>query len=428
MTCHFLRVSSLREGSAGATRTDIVYTTEIAYEDRHILLLDDIIDTGITLNFLLDHIRERRPRSLKVAALIDKPGDRKIEVQVDWAAFTLKEPVGGAVPRRIRTGLRGALSGAALHRDHPAARTSRARGARSASRLESGGASHSWVGSPGGLESERNVQDGHVVDVAAGGHLPGLAFRPDPEEGDLAEVQRVHDPGRDAGQVQDATIVGYDIKGHFTSREPFRTTAPPDFPDYIKALLAKKVQVTVERDQTPAWANMLISWAPVPAPHRLLGLLHEADAERRQQGALLRQVQGQAARLAAEEGHVQGRGRRGRGQGRAAGDHRVPARAPEVPEAGRPHPQGRAPHGPPGNGQDAPRPRHRRRGQRALLLHLRLGLRRDVRGRGRLARARPVRAGQEERPLHHLHRRDRRRRPPPRGRASAAGTTSASRP
>jgi hypoxanthine phosphoribosyltransferase len=94
MTCHFLRVSSLREGSPGAARTDIVFTTEIAYEDRHILLLDDIIDTGITLNFLLDHIRERRPRSLKVAALIDKPADRKIEVQVDWAAFTLKEPAG----------------------------------------------------------------------------------------------------------------------------------------------------------------------------------------------------------------------------------------------------------------------------------------------------------------------------------------------
>jgi hypoxanthine phosphoribosyltransferase len=94
MTCHFLRVSSLKEGSAGSTRTDIVYSTEIAYEDRHILLLDDIIDTGITLNFLLDHIRERKPRSLKVAALIDKPGDRKIEVQVDWAAFTIKESAG----------------------------------------------------------------------------------------------------------------------------------------------------------------------------------------------------------------------------------------------------------------------------------------------------------------------------------------------
>jgi cell division protease FtsH len=66
----------------------------------------------------------------------------------------------------------------------------------------------------------------------------------------------------DAGQVKDVTIVGYDIKGHFSSNEPFRTTAPPDFPDYVKALLGKKVAVTVERDQTPAWANMLISWAP----------------------------------------------------------------------------------------------------------------------------------------------------------------------
>ena len=93
MTCHFLRVSSLREEAGAGMRTDIVYSTEIAYEDRHILLLDDIIDTGITLNFLLDHIRERRPRSLKVAALIDRPGDRKIEVQVDWAAFTIKEPM-----------------------------------------------------------------------------------------------------------------------------------------------------------------------------------------------------------------------------------------------------------------------------------------------------------------------------------------------
>jgi len=66
----------------------------------------------------------------------------------------------------------------------------------------------------------------------------------------------------DAGQVKDVTIVGYDIKGHFSSNEPFRTTAPPDFPDYVKALLGKKVAVSVERDQTPAWANMLISWAP----------------------------------------------------------------------------------------------------------------------------------------------------------------------
>jgi hypoxanthine phosphoribosyltransferase len=91
MTCHFLRASALN--NEAAVRTDIVYSTDIPYEGRHILLLDDIVDTGITLSFLVDHIRERRPASLKVACLIDKPGDRKIDVHPDWAAFTIAEPL-----------------------------------------------------------------------------------------------------------------------------------------------------------------------------------------------------------------------------------------------------------------------------------------------------------------------------------------------
>ena len=72
--------------------------------------------------------------------------------------------------------------------------------------------------------------------------------------------------------------------------------------------------------------------------------------------------------------------------------------------------------GPPGHRQDPARPRGRRRGGRAVLLDLRLGLRRDVRRRRRQPRARPLRAGQAELALHHLHGRDRRRRPPPRRR------------
>jgi hypoxanthine phosphoribosyltransferase len=96
MTCHFLRANSVTEGT-GSLRTDIVYSTEIPYEGRQILLLDDVIDTGITLSFLLNHIQERKPRSLKVCTLIDKPSDRKIEVQPDWAAFTIKEPAPGFI-------------------------------------------------------------------------------------------------------------------------------------------------------------------------------------------------------------------------------------------------------------------------------------------------------------------------------------------
>ena len=60
--------------------------------------------------------------------------------------------------------------------------------------------------------------------------------------------------------------------------------------------------------------------------------------------------------------------------------------------------------GPPGTGKTLLARAIAGRSQRAVLLHLRFGLRGDVRGRGRQPRARPVRAGQEERALHHLHR------------------------
>jgi hypoxanthine phosphoribosyltransferase len=96
MNCHFLRASSAKDVS-GSLRTDIVYSTDIPYEGRQILLLDDIIDTGITLSFLLNHIQEQKPRSLKVCTLIDKPSDRKIDVRPDWAVFTIKEPLPGFI-------------------------------------------------------------------------------------------------------------------------------------------------------------------------------------------------------------------------------------------------------------------------------------------------------------------------------------------
>ncbi len=128
----------------------------------------------------------------------------------------------------------------------------------------------------------------------------------------------------------------------------------------------------------------------------------------------LRQGQGAHAQRLAEQGDVRGRRRHRRGEGRGRGDHRLPQGPQEVPAPRRPHPQGRAPHRPSGHRQDAPRARHRRRGGRSLLQHLRLRLRRDVRRRRREPRARPLRAGQEARALHHLHRRDRRRRSPPR--------------
>ena len=144
---------------------------------------------------------------------------------------------------------------------------------------------------------------------------------------------------------------------------------------------------------------------------------------------LINQVQGGGSRVMSfgksrakrtvrgfSEDHLPRRRRGRRGRRGAARDQGVPREPEEVPGARRANTHRRAAVRPARDRQDAARARRRGRGGRAVLLDLGLRLRRDVRRRRRLARARPVRAGQAEQPLHHLHGRDRRRRAPPRRR------------
>ena len=93
LTVHLVRVTSHREQAAGRIQTEIVYSTAVPLEGRDVLLVADIVDTGITLSYLLAHIHEHGPRSLKVCALIDKPEARKIDVHPHWTAFPVHEPL-----------------------------------------------------------------------------------------------------------------------------------------------------------------------------------------------------------------------------------------------------------------------------------------------------------------------------------------------
>jgi hypoxanthine phosphoribosyltransferase len=92
---HLVRVTSQRERTAGRVLTEIVYSTAVPLEGRHVLLVDDVVDTGITLSYLLGHIHQQGAASVRVCALVDKPGARKIGVHPDWAAFTLDKPLPG---------------------------------------------------------------------------------------------------------------------------------------------------------------------------------------------------------------------------------------------------------------------------------------------------------------------------------------------
>jgi cell division protease FtsH len=87
----------------------------------------------------------------------------------------------------------------------------------------------------------------------------------------FAQIQRKESPMKfsefmaqvEAGQIQEVTITGNEIKGKKVDRDSFRTIAPAGYDKLLDTLLAKKVTVNFQTDQTPTWANMLISWAPL---------------------------------------------------------------------------------------------------------------------------------------------------------------------
>ena len=88
LTMDFLRVSSY-EGtrSTGVVRFDFDLTQPI--RDKHVLIIEDIIDTGLTMSFLLETLHLRKPASIKVVTLLDKPDGRRTEVPVDFVGFTI---------------------------------------------------------------------------------------------------------------------------------------------------------------------------------------------------------------------------------------------------------------------------------------------------------------------------------------------------
>jgi hypoxanthine phosphoribosyltransferase len=91
ITCDFLRLSSYEGGteSTGSVRFDFDLTQPIA--GKTVLIVEDIIDTGLTMHFLLEALMVRHPKTIKVCALLDKPARRKREVPVDYKGFTVED-------------------------------------------------------------------------------------------------------------------------------------------------------------------------------------------------------------------------------------------------------------------------------------------------------------------------------------------------
>jgi hypoxanthine phosphoribosyltransferase len=87
LTCDFLKV-----GTSDARRVDIAFGSANDFSNRDVLLIQGVVDTGVTLSFITGHIQETwKPRNLKVVALINREAHRKVDCPVDYACFELEK-------------------------------------------------------------------------------------------------------------------------------------------------------------------------------------------------------------------------------------------------------------------------------------------------------------------------------------------------
>jgi hypoxanthine phosphoribosyltransferase len=86
----FIGISSYGDSTeSGAVRLVMDLETDIA--GRHVLVVEDIVDTGKTLFYLVENLRARQPASLRVCALLDKPDRRKVPIEVDYVGFEIPD-------------------------------------------------------------------------------------------------------------------------------------------------------------------------------------------------------------------------------------------------------------------------------------------------------------------------------------------------
>ncbi|MFU8805685.1 MAG: hypoxanthine phosphoribosyltransferase, partial [Bradymonadaceae bacterium] len=85
----FLGLSSY--GSSQETSGVVRMTSDLSVpiKDKHVLVVEDIIDTGLTMKYLLENLRTRHPATIKVCSLLIKPSNHRIEVPVEYVGFTI---------------------------------------------------------------------------------------------------------------------------------------------------------------------------------------------------------------------------------------------------------------------------------------------------------------------------------------------------
>ena len=91
VTIDFMACSSYGSGTSSSGEVRLSKDLDTGIEGRDVIIVEDIVDTGLTLHYLQEILQARGPRSLRTACLLSKPSRRKIDVKVDYIGFTIED-------------------------------------------------------------------------------------------------------------------------------------------------------------------------------------------------------------------------------------------------------------------------------------------------------------------------------------------------
>lgn len=91
LSIDIMEVSSYGAATETSGQVRILKDLSNPIEGRHVIVVEDIIDTGLTLNYLLRYLREKGPASLRICCLLDKPARRLTEIPIDYVGFTIPD-------------------------------------------------------------------------------------------------------------------------------------------------------------------------------------------------------------------------------------------------------------------------------------------------------------------------------------------------
>ncbi len=89
ITCEFFGVASYHGGTTSSGEVKVTLDLASPVENCHVILVEDIVDTGITMNYLKNSILSRKPKSLTTVALLEKPDAMKVKCELDYVGFQI---------------------------------------------------------------------------------------------------------------------------------------------------------------------------------------------------------------------------------------------------------------------------------------------------------------------------------------------------